>query len=102
MVTNPRNMYVTKYALSFILIFALYYFPQGHIEQLEVSTNQALTQQIPQFGFPSKILCRVVNLQLLAEAENDEVYAQITLLPQADVTNYSIHFVFIANRAQQS
>ncbi|XP_019158375.1 PREDICTED: auxin response factor 11-like isoform X2 [Ipomoea nil] len=63
-----------------------YYFPQGHIEQLEVSTNQALTQQIPQFGLPSKILCRVVNLQLLAEAENDEVYAQITLLPEADQT----------------
>ncbi|XP_016446938.2 auxin response factor 18 isoform X1 [Nicotiana tabacum] len=61
----------------------VYYFPQGHIEQLEASTNQALKQQIPQFNLPSKILCRVVHVQLLAETETDEVYAQITLHPEA-------------------
>nr|GMD34158.1 auxin response factor 9-like isoform X2 [Ipomoea batatas] len=60
--------------------------PLVDVPKLEVSTNQALTQQIPQFGLPSKILCEVVNLQLLAEAENDEVYAQITLLPVPDQT----------------
>uniref|UniRef100_A0A5B6Z9K6 Auxin response factor n=1 Tax=Davidia involucrata TaxID=16924 RepID=A0A5B6Z9K6_DAVIN len=62
----------------------VFYFPQGHMEQLEASTNQELNQQIPQFNLPSKILCRVVHIQLLAEAETDEVYAQITLQPEAD------------------
>ncbi|MCD7454607.1 hypothetical protein HAX54_025353 [Datura stramonium] len=62
----------------------VYYFPQGHIEQLEASTNQALNQQIPQFNLSSKILCRVVHVQLLAEIETDEVYAQITLHPEAE------------------
>lgn len=33
--------------------------------QLEASLNQELNQQIPQFNLPSKILCRVVHIQLL-------------------------------------
>ncbi|XP_059642693.1 auxin response factor 9-like [Cornus florida] len=60
------------------------YFPQGHMEQLEASTNQELGQRIPLFNLPSKILCRVVNILLLAEQDTDEVYAQITLLPESD------------------
>ncbi|PIN20150.1 hypothetical protein CDL12_07166 [Handroanthus impetiginosus] len=64
----------------------VYYFPQGHMEQLEVSTNQELNQRIPMFNLPSKILCRVFNIQLLAEQDTDEVYAQITLMPEADQT----------------
>ncbi|XP_065860164.1 auxin response factor 11 [Euphorbia lathyris] len=64
----------------------VFYFPQGHMEQLEASTNQELTQQIPRFNLPSKILCRVVNIHLLAEQETDEVYAQITLHPEQDQT----------------
>ncbi|KAL4284446.1 hypothetical protein GQ457_16G025950 [Hibiscus cannabinus] len=60
----------------------VYYFPQGHMEQLEASTNQELNQRIPLFNLPSKILCRVVHVQMLAEQETDEVYAQITLLPE--------------------
>ncbi|KAH9731425.1 auxin response factor 18 [Citrus sinensis] len=43
----------------------VYYFPQGHIEQLEASTNQELTHQEPLFDLPSKILCRVVHIELL-------------------------------------
>ncbi|EOY25080.1 Auxin response factor 9 isoform 4 [Theobroma cacao] len=62
----------------------VYYFPQGHMEQLEASTNQELNQRIPLFNLPPKILCRVVHIQLLAEQETDEVYAQITLLPEAN------------------
>ncbi|XP_010915982.1 auxin response factor 11 [Elaeis guineensis] len=62
----------------------VFYFPQGHMEQLEASTNQELNQKIPRFNLPSKILCRVVNVQLRAEPETDEVYAQITLHPQPD------------------
>ncbi|KAE9616031.1 putative transcription factor ARF family [Lupinus albus] len=62
----------------------VYYFPQGHMEQLQASTNQELNQQIPHFNLPSKILCRVMHIQLLAEQETDEVYARITLLPESD------------------
>ncbi|KAG1335008.1 putative 3-oxoacyl-[acyl-carrier-protein] synthase I, chloroplastic [Cocos nucifera] len=62
----------------------VFYFPQGHMEQLEASTNQELNQKIPRFNLPSKILCRVFNVQLRAEPETDEVYAQITLHPEPD------------------
>ncbi|KAK4262923.1 hypothetical protein QN277_028413 [Acacia crassicarpa] len=62
----------------------VYYFPQGHMEQLEASTNQELNHRIPVFNLASKILCRVVNVHLLAEPETDEVYAQITLVPEFD------------------
>ncbi|XP_028774723.1 auxin response factor 9 isoform X2 [Neltuma alba] len=62
----------------------VFYFPQGHMEQLEASTNQELNHRIPVFNLPSKILCRVVNVHLLAEQETDEVYAQITLVPESN------------------
>ncbi|XP_031494785.1 auxin response factor 7-like isoform X2 [Nymphaea colorata] len=67
----------------------VYYFPQGHMEQLEASTNQELDQQIPLFDLPSKILCRVVNVRLQAEPETDEVYAQITLMPESEQVELS-------------
>ncbi|GLT84793.1 hypothetical protein SLE2022_030070 [Rubroshorea leprosula] len=62
----------------------VFYFPQGHMEQLEASTNQELNQPVPVFKLPSKILCRLVHVQLLAEQETDDVYAQITLQPEAN------------------
>ncbi|XP_019413505.1 PREDICTED: auxin response factor 18-like isoform X2 [Lupinus angustifolius] len=62
----------------------VFYFPQGHMEQLEASTNQELNQRIPLFNLPTKILCRVINVNLLAESETDEVYAQITLVPESN------------------
>ncbi|CAN4077417.1 unnamed protein product [Withania somnifera] len=62
----------------------VYYFPQGHMEQLEASINQELNQRIPMFNLQSKILCQVLHVQLLAEQETDEVYAQISMLPEAD------------------
>ncbi|KAK9053047.1 hypothetical protein SSX86_029677 [Deinandra increscens subsp. villosa] len=62
----------------------VFYFPQGHMEQLEASTNQGLNQIIPHIILKSKILCRVVHTQLMAEHDTDEVYAQITLLPETD------------------
>ncbi|KAE9618083.1 putative transcription factor ARF family [Lupinus albus] len=61
----------------------VFYFPQGHMEQLEASTNQELNQRIPLFKLHTKILCRVINVNLLAEPETDEVYAQITLVPES-------------------
>ncbi|KAF9690317.1 hypothetical protein SADUNF_Sadunf01G0182900 [Salix dunnii] len=65
----------------------VYYFPQGHMEQLEASMHQGMEQQMPSFNLPSKILCKVVNVQRRAEPETDEVYAQITLLPEPNVTS---------------
>ncbi|XP_062184117.1 auxin response factor 9-like [Phragmites australis] len=62
----------------------VYYFPQGHMEQLEASTHQQFDQYLPMFNLPSKILCSVVNVELRAEADSDEVYAQIMLQPEAD------------------
>ncbi|GAB2209686.1 hypothetical protein Droror1_Dr00026907, partial [Drosera rotundifolia] len=64
----------------------VYYFPQGHLEQLEASTNQELNQRIHLFNLPCKILCRIVDIRLLAEQETDEVYSQITLHPELDQT----------------
>lgn len=63
---------------------SVFYFPQGHMEQLEASTNQELNQRIPVLKLPTKILCRIVNIHLLAEQETDEVYAQITLVPESN------------------
>ncbi|GMJ05903.1 ORESARA 14, ARF1-BINDING PROTEIN, auxin response factor 2, HLS1 SUPPRESSOR [Hibiscus trionum] len=60
----------------------VFYFPQGHIEQVEASTNQVSDQHMPVYNLPSKILCRVINVQLKAEPDTDEVFAQMTLLPE--------------------
>lgn len=42
----------------------VYYFPQGHLEQVEASVNHASDQQMPAYDLPPKILCRVVNVHL--------------------------------------
>ncbi|VVB11885.1 unnamed protein product [Arabis nemorensis] len=60
----------------------VFYFPQGHMEQLEASTQQDLNSVKPLFDLPPKILCSVMNVRLQAEKETDEVYAQITLIPE--------------------
>ncbi|KAK8604679.1 hypothetical protein V6N13_099610 [Hibiscus sabdariffa] len=60
----------------------VFYFPQGHIEQVEASTNHVSAQHMPVYNLPSKILCRVINVQLKAEPDTDEVFAQMTLLPE--------------------
>ncbi|KAF8051643.1 hypothetical protein N665_1687s0009 [Sinapis alba] len=63
----------------------VFYFPQGHMEQLVASTNQGIeSEEIPDFKLPPKILCRVLSVMLKAEHETDEVYAQITLKPEED------------------
>lgn len=57
------------------------YFPQGHLEQVAALTNEKSDETLPNYNLPSKILCRVVNIDLRA-APTDEVYAQITLFPE--------------------
>ncbi|XP_021681483.2 auxin response factor 4 [Hevea brasiliensis] len=58
------------------------YFPQGHMEQVEAYMNQDGTMEMPIYNLPSMIICKVVYVQLKAEAATDEVFAQITLLPE--------------------
>ncbi|CAJ2654378.1 unnamed protein product [Trifolium pratense] len=59
------------------------YFPQGHLEQF-ASFSPFKQLEIPTYDLQPQIFCRVVNIQLLANKENDEVYTQVTLLPQAE------------------
>nr|CAB3491645.1 unnamed protein product [Digitaria exilis] len=61
----------------------VYYFPQGHIEQVEASTNQVAEQHMQLYNLPWKIPCEVMNVELKAEPDTDEVYAQLTLLPES-------------------
>ncbi|GJN04754.1 hypothetical protein PR202_ga22326 [Eleusine coracana subsp. coracana] len=61
----------------------VYYFPQGHIEQVEASTNQVTEQHMQLYNLPWKIPCEVMNVELKAEPDTDEVYAQLTLLPES-------------------
>ncbi|XP_057966281.1 auxin response factor 4-like isoform X2 [Malania oleifera] len=59
----------------------VFYFPQGHMEQLEAYANQDSMTEMPIYNLSPKILCKVVNVLLEAETYSDEVYAQIMLLP---------------------
>ncbi|KAK1318353.1 Auxin response factor 23 [Acorus calamus] len=58
------------------------YFPQGHIDQVEAYMNQAANPDLPVYDLPYKIICRVVHVELNAECETDEVFLQLTLLPE--------------------
>ncbi|KAF6170951.1 hypothetical protein GIB67_014768 [Kingdonia uniflora] len=60
------------------------YFPQGHIEQV-VSSSSMPCLEMPIFGLQPQIFCRVVNVQLLANKENNEVYTQVTLFPEPEL-----------------
>ncbi|KAJ7977490.1 Auxin response factor [Quillaja saponaria] len=62
----------------------VYYFPQGHMEQVEACTGQDSPTEMPTYNLPYKILCRVAYVELKAEPYTDEVFAQVTLLPVAN------------------
>lgn len=60
----------------------VYYFPQGHSEQVAISTNRTATSHIPNYpSLPSQLLCQVHNVTLHADKDTDEVYAQMSLQP---------------------
>ncbi|XP_027093163.1 auxin response factor 5-like isoform X1 [Coffea arabica] len=60
----------------------VYYFPQGHSEQVSVSTNRTATSQIPNYpNLPSQLLCQVHNVTQHADKDTDEIYAQMSLQP---------------------
>uniref|UniRef100_A0A5B6ZXJ1 Auxin response factor n=1 Tax=Davidia involucrata TaxID=16924 RepID=A0A5B6ZXJ1_DAVIN len=57
------------------------YLPQGHSEQVAASMQKE-TDSIPSYpNLPSKLICMLHNVTLHADAETDEVYAQMTLQP---------------------
>lgn len=51
------------------------YLPQGHLEQLPDQLS------VSNIDLPPHIFCRVLDVKLHAEATTDEVYAQVSLLP---------------------
>ncbi|KAE8767602.1 Auxin response factor 11 [Hordeum vulgare] len=53
----------------------VYYFPQGHSEQVAATTKKTPNSRIPNYpSLPSQLLCK-------ADKDTDEVYAQMTLQP---------------------
>ncbi|KAL7173628.1 hypothetical protein ACSBR2_032980 [Camellia fascicularis] len=67
------------------------YFPQGHLEQA-VSSSPFPPMEGTKFDLQPQIFCRVMDVQLLANKENDEVYTQLTLLPlpELEVVNLEV------------
>ncbi|GLT92028.1 hypothetical protein SLE2022_098870 [Rubroshorea leprosula] len=60
----------------------VYYFPQGHSEQVAVSMKRTATSQIPNYpNLPPQLLCQVHNVTLHADKDTDEIYAQMSLQP---------------------
>ncbi|CAL1403013.1 unnamed protein product [Linum trigynum] len=58
------------------------YFPQGHSEQVAISTNREVDAQIPNYpSLPPQLICQLHNVTMHADIETDEVYAQMTLQP---------------------
>ncbi|KAI7740811.1 hypothetical protein M8C21_018430, partial [Ambrosia artemisiifolia] len=58
------------------------YFPQGHLEQIAAHSSTHFSPlEVPSLGLSPQIFCKIVDVQLLANKENDEVYTKLTLLP---------------------
>ncbi|KAJ4963392.1 hypothetical protein NE237_023331 [Protea cynaroides] len=58
------------------------YFPQGHSEQVAVSTKRMVSSHTPNYpNLQSQLLCQVHDVTLHADNDTDEIYAQMTLQP---------------------
>ncbi|KAI4306433.1 hypothetical protein L6164_029710 [Bauhinia variegata] len=53
------------------------YYPQGHFEQVQGFSVTA-------YNIPTHVFCRVVDVKLHAEEGSDEVYCQVTLVPESE------------------
>nr|XP_043636411.1 auxin response factor 2A-like [Erigeron canadensis] len=62
----------------------VFYFPQGHLEQVAACLHEQLGLEIPTYDLPPRILCKVTDVQLEVEAVTEEVFAKITLLPDLE------------------
>ncbi|WRX27072.1 B3 DNA binding domain - like 10 [Theobroma cacao] len=61
------------------------YFPQGHLEQVSDFSGVAAA-----YDLPPHVFCRVVDVKLHAEAATDEVYAQVSLVPESEQTEQKL------------
>lgn len=70
----------------------VYYFPQGHSEQVTASTRKTANSHIPNYpSLSSQLMCQVHNVTLHADRDTDEIYAQLTLQPvNSEVDVYPI------------
>ncbi|CAF1708975.1 hypothetical protein Bca4012_006548 [Brassica carinata] len=59
--------------------------PQKIGEELVTSINDELCQLKPVFNIPSKIRCNVFSIKRKVETTTDEIYAEISLLPDTSV-----------------
>ncbi|MCO5608168.1 hypothetical protein L7F22_062374 [Adiantum nelumboides] len=59
----------------------VWYFPQGHMEQVTALIHPDSLQKLPHPGLDSKILCSVFTRTLSAEPDTDEVFAHVSLSP---------------------
>ncbi|OMO65252.1 hypothetical protein COLO4_31402 [Corchorus olitorius] len=55
------------------------YFPQGHLEQVSDFSGVAAA-----YDLPPHVFCRVVDVKLHAETATDEVYAEVSLIPETE------------------
>ncbi|XP_022724470.1 auxin response factor 3-like isoform X2 [Durio zibethinus] len=55
------------------------YFPQGHLEQVSDFSGVAAA-----YDLPPHVICRVVDVKLHAEGATDEVYSQVSLVPESE------------------
>ncbi|KAK8349632.1 hypothetical protein V6Z12_A06G155800 [Gossypium hirsutum] len=55
------------------------YFPQGHLEQVSDFSGVAAA-----YDLPPHVFCLVVDVKLHAEGATDEVYAQVSLVPETE------------------
>ncbi|KAK4491570.1 hypothetical protein RD792_002322 [Penstemon davidsonii] len=70
------------------------YFPQGHSEQVAVSTNKEVDAQIPNYSsLPPQLICQLHNVTMHADIETDEVYAQMTLQPLTQQEQKEVSFL---------
>ncbi|CAI9783465.1 unnamed protein product [Fraxinus pennsylvanica] len=70
------------------------YFPQGHSEQIAVSTNKEVDAQTPNYpSLPPQLICQLHNVTMHADMETDEVYAQMTLQPLSPQEQKDVNFL---------
>ncbi|KAG8385248.1 hypothetical protein BUALT_Bualt03G0022300 [Buddleja alternifolia] len=70
------------------------YFPQGHSEQVAVSTNKEVDAHTPNYpSLPPQLICQLHNATMHADIETDEVYAQMTLQPLSPQEQKEISFL---------
>ncbi|CAN1283808.1 Auxin response factor 3 [Linum perenne] len=62
------------------------YLPQGHLEQLPPTPTPPASAG----NLPPHLFCRVVDVKLHAEAATDEVYAQVSLVPENEQTELKL------------